>query len=281
MTDYSYSHGFNSRISITFGDQGEIGVGMSKVGQECERGLTVEELKSAGKNFIDAGASVEYYDLNVLGLGSNANKCAPAGLLVVRRGIDVMLQPYKLTADNMYMEQVGLTPCKHVYNARRKTKKVQNRRKRWNTVFAFHDDTGDLHLGDDSTGRGPVINFSHVPITGAIQALIPNYFGSLTKGLVAEGNIYFESNSHIGYHGDKERKIVVCVRLGGPMKLSYVFYQNHKPISAPIILELNHGDIYAMSEKAVGQDWMHTKDNLITLRHAAAMDEKILTPKVK
>jgi hypothetical protein len=34
-------------------------------------------------------------------------------------------------------------------------------------------------------------------------------------------------------------------------------------------ITLNAGDVYLMSEKAVGTDWRHTKDGILTLRHAA------------
>ena len=39
------------------------------------------------------------------------------------------------------------------------------------------------------------------------------------------------------------------------MILKYSWYHNSKPIGKPVILELNDGDLYIMSEKATGNDW--------------------------
>ena len=49
--------------------------------------------------------------------------------------------------------------------------------------------------------------------------------------------------------------------------MHYQWFLNSKPIGKRIKFELNDGDIYFMSKKAVGTDW---KRKLIpTLRHAA------------
>lgn len=265
-------------ISVTYGDQAEIHAGMSKTGQLKDRGLTPKELQEIATIYESRGAKAEYYNLNSIGLGSQAGICKPAAILVIRGGVDVMLKSYGLSSNSMYSEQRSLPPCKQMYNAR--VKKVQNKHARWNNVFGFQDDPGNLEQG-----QGPVVHFDRVPITGALQALWSEYVGnsakSLLQGLMAESNIYYEPSSYIGYHGDKERRIVICVRLGRSMKLAYTFFQNSKPISQPIILELHSGDIYFMSEKAVGFDWRQTKDNLVTLRHAAAFEDQKLYPVVK
>ncbi len=71
---------------------------------------------------------------------------------------------------------------------------------------------------------------------------------------------------------------MVGVRVGASFPLRYVWYYKGNPISAPIDLMLNHGDLYIMSEKATGQDWK--KKNTCTLRHAAGAD-KFITIKEK
>ena len=264
-------------VSVTYGDQAEIHAGMSKEGALRERGLTVKELQDIAAIYHSKGAKVEYYDLNTIGL-QNPQICEPAAILIVRGGVDVMLKPFGVNAWHMYHEQRSLPPCTKFYNAR--AKKVQNKNARWNNVFGFADDPGDL-----TQGRGPVTHFDRVPITGALQAMWPDFVGDSAKELVralfAESNIYYEQNSYIGYHGDKERRIVICARLGRSMKLAYTFFQNCNAISQPIILELHHGDIYFMSSKAVGFDWRQTKDSLVTLRHAAAFETKKLYPVIK
>ena len=60
----------------------------------------------------------------------------------------------------------------------------------------------------------------------------------------------------IDYHGDTERRKVICVKLGAnnyPMK--WVWFKNSKPQSEPFKVLLNHGDVYIISWKAFGYDW--------------------------
>jgi hypothetical protein len=54
--------------------------------------------------------------------------------------------------------------------------------------------------------------------------------------------------------------------MGASMPLYYQWYQNSKPVGDRFVIELNDGDMYIMSEKAVGFDWL--KKKIPTLRHA-------------
>lgn len=67
--------------------------------------------------------------------------------------------------------------------------------------------------------------------------------------------------------GDKERRIVVGLRIGATIPLHYQWFLRFKPIGERQVLTLNHGDLYFMSEKATGNDWL--KSSIYTLRHAA------------
>ena len=73
------------------------------------------------------------------------------------------------------------------------------------------------------------------------------------------------------------------VRLGGSGNLSYVWCENGEEVSKRIEIKLNSGDIYIMSEKSVGNDWLSRKK--LTLRHGMeTVKGKILkkiTKKVK
>jgi hypothetical protein len=62
---------------------------------------------------------------------------------------------------------------------------------------------------------------------------------------------------------------VVGVRVGQTMPLHFVWFQRSLPVKgAPrTVIELGHGDVYIMSHKATGNDWM--KKIIPTLRHAA------------
>ena len=98
------------------------------------------------------------------------------------------------------------------------------------------------------------------------------------SNLICEGNFYYDyKKCGIGLHGDKERRKVICLSIGGydyPMRWWW-FYKN-KPISKPFDIKINSGDLYIMSEKAVGYDWR--KSSRPTLRHAAGID-KYISPK--
>jgi hypothetical protein len=76
----------------------------------------------------------------------------------------------------------------------------------------------------------------------------------------------------ISKHGDSERRIVIGLRLGGSMSLEYRWYHKTNPIGQEMVFTLNHGDIYIMSNKAVGSDWR--KSSILTLRHSANMAGK-------
>lgn len=84
----------------------------------------------------------------------------------------------------------------------------------------------------------------------------------------AEGNYYYDTKkTGIGFHGDSERCIVVAARLCESIPLVYNWFHNSEAIGSRVELNINHGDIYVMSEKAVGTDWK--KKSIYTLRHAA------------
>ena len=86
----------------------------------------------------------------------------------------------------------------------------------------------------------------------------PQMLGQKAEGLYAEGNHYYQAKSGIGFHGDAERKIVVCLSLGSTSVLRYQWRKpgDSTPFGPPVDLTLNHGDMYVMSEKATGGDWM-------------------------
>ena len=85
--------------------------------------------------------------------------------------------------------------------------------------------------------------------------------------LNGEANYYYDiSRCGIGFHGDGERRKVFAVRMGETMPLYFKWHQNSQPVGEPIELVLNDGDMYIMSEKAVGFDWL--KKKIATLRHS-------------
>ncbi len=92
---------------------------------------------------------------------------------------------------------------------------------------------------------------------------------------VVEGNRYYNlKKTGIGFHGDTERVIVICISIGCdnyPMR--WQWFKDGMPIGKSIDIRLNCGDIYIMSEKAVGSDWKLR--SIYTLRHAAGANKYI------
>jgi hypothetical protein len=70
------------------------------------------------------------------------------------------------------------------------------------------------------------------------------------KDLTAEGNFYYDvKKCGVGFHGDRERKKVVAIRLcnGKCTPLHYQWFLRSKPIGKRAIIELNDRDLYVMS----------------------------------
>jgi hypothetical protein len=138
--------------------------------------------------------------------------------------------------------------------------KVVNKVARWNLCFADEDQEPNY---DD--GKGRVVAWQHIPRMAQIRQVISEWTEDVL--LNGEANYYYDiSQCGIGFHGDGERRKVFAVRMGETMPLYFKWYQNSEPVGEPFELILNDGDMYIMSEKAVGFDWL--KKKIPTLRHS-------------
>jgi hypothetical protein len=143
--------------------------------------------------------------------------------------------------------------------------KVVNKKARWNLCFSDTDQDPNYELG-----KGRVVSYSHIPFTNTIREKIADYTEDIL--LNGEGNYYYNINKcGIGFHGDSERKKVFAFRMGASMPLYFQWYLNFIKIGDPIQIDLHDGDMYVMSEKAVGFDWK-TYKKIPTLRHATGCD---------
>ena len=257
---------FNETFSLTFGDQAENNIGMEQLGTLADEGLKIKDLqkciKKLEKNNIDYqliklhdNLPQKYINLEEKDKGVQNHE---AHLLIIRNGINFFLNDEK-GADKMYFEQKSLPFDKKALMRGR----VVNKRARWNSCFAPTSQEPDI-----KNGKGTVIGFDRVPVLNKLRKSFKTYFGNKTKDLMGEMNYYYDLNEcGIGFHGDAERRIVVCARLAGSMSMHFQWFYKFKPIGKRIKFTLNHGDIYAMSEKATGFDWK--KSSYLTLRHAA------------
>ena len=93
------------------------------------------------------------------------------------------------------------------------------------------------------------------------------FFGQKSVNLQGEGNYYYDVNQCcIEFHGDEEKRRIVCIRLGVAMPIHFQWLYNDLAVGDRMTFEIENGDVYLMSEKAVGADWL--EENLFTLTHA-------------
>ena len=253
-------------VTLTFGDQAENHKGMEKYGVMAKDGLSYEDLCIMREWFNTNGAVTHMIDLHDL-LPESERAGNEAWFLIVKNGVNILLQDEN-GANLLEKEQEALTLDTKAYMYGR----VVNKNARHNLCFSSE------HLEPDyEHGRGRVYAFEEVPILNAVREKLGQIGCEKVAKLQIEGNYYYDiSKCGIGWHGDSERKIVVGLRLGAKIPLCYRWYQRSLPVSDVLsIYDLEHGDLYFMSEKAVGTDWK--KKIIYTLRHSAGCKKFIGT----
>lgn len=253
-----------SVVTITLGDMAENHVGMEQIGQMVQpgQGFNLSDLKSAKTKFETIGASCSIYKLHELvELDDDQEdlELPSAYVLVVSKGIQSLLSTHSdNTYTQMFNELVGLPVDTQAFMYGR----VVNKHARWNLCFSTHSSEPDY-----PNGKGRIVAWDSIPITKIIHSNISEYCGPKSSNLQGEANYYYDkSKTGIGYHGDSERRKVIGLRLGASLPLYYQWYKSGSPVGKKIKINLNGGDLYVMSEKAVGTDWK--KKNIYTLRHA-------------
>jgi alkylated DNA repair dioxygenase AlkB len=245
------------RYAITFGEAAIVHIGSAEIGKMKKEGFTVKELLEIQSKF-DTGA--EFIDLSSK-LPKKLRKDNMAGVLVIRDGLNKIFNRKK-AADKFLNEQKEISYDKKYYCTR--TKKTKNKQARYNIVF------GDENIqASEDYKTFTIKSFNDLKYLRKLRKKLGKVLGVKAKKLNAEGNFYYSDKSGIGFHGDAERKIVVCLSLGDPTTLRYCWREsgNSQLYGKPIDIEINHGDIYIMSEKATGFDWRsRSKTRLV---HAA------------
>jgi hypothetical protein len=246
----------NETYTITFGDQAENHVGMEKIGSLAKEGFTLNELRIAKAWFDTRNVTTNVYDLG----GLVTEITDDAYLLVAKNGLSTICDP-----NAFFLEQQNLEKDTKAFMYGR----VVNKKARHNLCF---DDISSLPAYE--SGKGRVVSFNDTPLLKCVRETLPFIIGDKACSLKAEGNYYYDINKcGIGFHGDAERRLVIGVRTGSTLPLSYRWYINSKPFGPFMDFTLSHGDIYIMSEKAVGTDWKKRK--ISTLRHAAGCSKFI------
>jgi alkylated DNA repair dioxygenase AlkB len=275
----------NERIAITCGDAGENHAGMEMLGELGEEGsgFTIKDLKNIKKYVEKNGKKCDYYDLSndeaviIKRNGTKLeriNKKKKAGVLILRNFLN------EEQVQSVYEELDSVEWDSKYYDTRRG--KVLNKNARENLVFL----KGKSQEPDYKNKKGRIVDWTKLKNFNLILENLFNIINTETKNkaknLIAEGNRYRKYkvvnnkmkkvHNGIGWHGDAERRKVVCICIGGVeycMKWQW-FYKN-KPINSdPFEVSLNSGDVYIMSEEAVGQKWKSS--SIYTLRHCAGAD---------
>ena len=247
------SHTSNETITLTFCDSGENHVGMEMLGEKVEvgDGFQLEDLIKTREKFEELGLETELYNLGEL----VDEEKEEAYVLVIRSTVSKLVNK-----EELWNELTRFEWDRKYYCTRRK--RVLNKHARANVCFA---EVG--RVSDYERKRGTIIGYTNVPQLALLRKTIEIGVGDKGSNMVCEGNRYFKESCGIGFHGDSERRRVIGVRLGLSMPIHWCWYKNSKAIGKKLELMLNDGDMYMMSEKAVGTDWKKRK--IATLRHAA------------
>lgn len=240
-----------SVITITYSEKVENHVGNQQIGVDIKYGITCDKLLDIQNKLKNDNFDCEIINLKDKLDAKYHNGACDAKVLIVRNFVQTVLKNKQT-----FQELQKLTwDTKALMRGT-----VKNKRARYNLCFSNFSQEPDYE-----NGKGRVYNFNDVTDLKIIKEFLEPL---VNINLNAEGNYYYDIDKcYIGFHGDTERKIVIGVRFGNTFPLYYRWYQYSKEISEPILLELHDGDMYIMSDKAVGHDWH--KKNTITLRHAA------------
>ena len=225
-------------ISLTFGDAGENHVGNQMIGKFGDEGdgFTCEELQQ-----LCVECDGEYHDF-----GNDA------GIAVFKGLIDEEMQ------NAMLLEMNSFEWDQKFYDIRRK--KVLNKHARTNVTFL----EGESQEPNYEEAKGRIVNSHVLPLFTEFRGFVLKRFSDVLENstkfqdLVCEGNNYYDNTKcGIGYHGDGERRRVIALR----------WFQNSSPQGDAFEFVFNGGDLYIMSEIAVGTNWK--KKKIMTLRHSA------------
>ena len=249
----------NKTITITFGDQAENHIGMQQIGNLRENGYTYKELKKIKRKLEKKNIECKLINL-CDGVDIKTDK---AGVLLIKDGVNKILKSNRYNTDLLFNEHNLLDVDKKALMYGR----VVNKHARHNLCFSDFSQEPDY-----KNGLGRVVAFDDIPITKRLRNRFHKYFGEKSNNLQAEGNYYYDvSKCGIGWHSDLERKIVIAIRLGETIPLYFNWFHNSKPIGNRMEIEIEHGDIYIMSEKAVGTDGR--KRSIPVLRHSAGCNK--------
>lgn len=259
-------------ITVTFGDVCENGISMKKHGEEHAQGFTCDELRDLAENLEGA----TYVSLDEL-LPEEARPgdviFPEAGVLHLQNGLETL---FDMDPDEFFEMLNGLE-----WDREEKSRRHKNNGKggviqlRARYKLCFTHESCEPSYAD---GQGRVYAFAELPLLDRLRVKLSEVMGESFADLLAEGNNYYIAEKcGIGYHGDVERtKVAACRVYSDPeanFPIYYQWYYRGARVGDRIPIDLHHGDVYVMSEMAVGRNW---KRRIIpTLRHATGCQKYV------
>jgi hypothetical protein len=265
-TEYS-SKARTGCITLTFGDCAENHVGMQKIGTLSSNGFTRKDLDTFAEIVAPKPTPLAEIELWKLPLTPKKDEillvepdvCTDAYVLIIRGGCRLFVDPDRLQRELKNLD----------WDKKAKMRgRVVNKLARYNLCFGEESQEPDYE-----NGKGRIYAYNDLKYLNKLKKGIDKTF---VEDLQCEGNLYYDiERCGIGFHGDSERRKVIAIRLGETIPLVYQWFYKGNPVGEPIKFDIHHGDIYIMSEKAVGTDWK--KRNTPTLRHAAGSKKYLQT----
>lgn len=246
--------------SLTIGNGGENHTGMEFLGKRRKKGegWTIDRLLGA-KDVLENifGKKVEVFNLNELCLENveipEQQRPKDAYLMVVRNFLT------KEVHENFKKELSSYEWDRKYFDTRRQ--KVLNKHARANVCYGKKGRAADYE-----NKKGTIIGFDQSPLVGKLLNVVEILMND--EGLIVEGNQYDNVDKNgIGPHGDTERVLVACLRVGHAMTMKFGMFNNCLMKGKSFQTIINGGDLYFMSEDAVGAEWKHRSK--WTWRHAA------------
>ena len=249
--------------SLTVGNGGENHTGMQFIGSMRKKGegWNLERLLYAKGILEDVfNLEVELYNLNDLLEGveiEEGKEPEPAHFMLVKtflhpdvhQKILLELETYKW--DNKY------------WDTRRQ--KVLNKRARENVCYG-----PEAQEPDYENKKGTIVSYEKSPLVHRLKQTVEILMQD--ENLIVEGNKYMDvTKNGIGPHGDTERVVVACFRIGEAMPMKFGWFHKSVVVGKTLTVNVPGGALYFMSEKATGNDWK--RRNKYTLRHAAGCEK--------
>jgi len=247
----------NRGITITFGEGAENHIGNQKI--EIEKGkireaFTFDELLNISTNLNESGIFCEFVNLRNCLHPMYYTKAPDAGVLIIRGVINKYSNGRKIWEE---ISSLNYDKKAFMYG------KLKNKHARHNLCFADFSQEPKYE-----EKKGTIINFSSVPELEKVRKVLPKILGQKADNLLGEANDYYDLNTcGIGYHGDKERKIVVGLRLGASFPLCFKWKLGKECISQKLEFTFSHGDIYVLDGKASGNNCL--LKTIPILKHSA------------